>query len=72
VGYGLARWVCQSISDIVRASRHPYRPDVEAYAQKNSPDDDRDIFIAMILNVIERINEGVLARDRIKPLEFKA
>ena len=72
MGYDLARWVCQPISDIVRACRHPSRPDLEAYAQKSIPDDDRDIFIAMILNAIERINEGVLARYRIRPLEFRA
>lgn len=59
------------IGDIIRACRHPYRPEVETFARENIPDKDRDIFVAMVLNDIERLNEGVLARYRLRPSEFK-
>ncbi len=60
------------IGDIVRACRQPYRLHVEEFARNNIPENDKKIFIEMVLNDIERLNEGVLARYKIRPSEFSA
>lgn len=61
----------QLVGDIVRAGQTQYTAVVEATAQVIA-ENDRANFIAMALDDIRRLHEGVLARYRLTPAEFRA
>lgn len=58
------------VGDIVRSQQIPYTQNVIAYAQTHIPAADCEYFIAMALDDIQRLHEGVLVRYRLSPAEF--
>jgi len=61
----------QLVGDVVRAGQVQYSAMVEEYAQQIA-ELDRANFIAMALDDIRRLHEGVLVRYRLSPAEFRA
>lgn len=61
----------QIVGDVVRSAQTQYTATVESYAQQIA-DSDRTTFIAMALDDIRRLHEGVLVRYRLTPAEFRA
>lgn len=61
----------QLVGDVVRAGQIQYTAMVEAFAAQ-IPDNDRTAFIAMALDDIRRLHEGVLVRYRLTPAQFRA
>lgn len=61
----------QLVGDVVRTGQSRYTAMVKVYA-KAIPENDRANFIAMALDDIRRLHEGVLARYRLTPAEFRA
>lgn len=59
------------VGDVVRAAEAHYTAMVEAAAQSIA-DNDREGFVAMALDDIRRLHEGVLVRYRLTPAEFHA
>lgn len=55
----------------MRAGQTQYTAMVETYAQVIA-ENDRANFIAMALDDIRRLHEGVLVRYRLTPAEFRA
>ena len=60
----------QLVGDIVRAGQTQYTAMVEATALAIA-ENDRANFIAMALDDIRRLHEGVLVRYRLTPAEFR-
>jgi Fic family protein len=61
----------QLVGDVVRAGQTQYTSTVEAFAEKIT-ENERAVFIAMALDDIRRLHEGVLVRYRLTPAEFRA
>jgi hypothetical protein len=59
------------VGNVVRAGQTQYTVMVETYAQVIA-ENDRANFIAMALDDIRRLHEGVLVRYRLTPAEFRA
>ena len=60
----------QLVGDVVRSGQTQYTSMVESYAQQIA-DSDRTTFVAMALDDIRRLHEGVLVRYRLTPAEFR-
>jgi Fic family protein len=60
----------QLVGDIVRAEAVPYTAMVEDYAQRIDAAD-RPLFVAMALEDIRRLHEGVLVRYRLTPAQLR-
>jgi len=60
----------QLVGDVVRAGQVQYSAMVEDYAQQIT-EGDRATFIAMVLDDIRRLHEGVLVRYRLSLAEFR-
>jgi len=61
----------QLVGDVVRAGQVQYSMSVEEYAQQVA-EPDRAHFVAMALDDIRRLHEGVLVRYRLSPAQFRA
>ena len=61
----------QLVGDIVRGGYTSYSSVVENFAQSIA-EPDRATFVAMALDDIRRLHEGVLVRYRLSPAEFRA
>jgi len=60
----------QLVGDVVRAEQTQYTATVEAFATQ-IPSNDRNAFIAMALDDIRRLHEGVLVRYRLTLAQFR-
>ncbi len=58
------------VGEIVRSQQIPYTQRVITFAQTQIPTTEREYFIAMVLDDIQRLHEGVLVRYRLSPKEF--
>ena len=58
------------VGEIVRSQQIPYTQTVITFAQTQIPETEREYFIAIVLDDIQRLHEGVLVRYRLSPQEF--
>jgi hypothetical protein len=58
------------VGDIVRSQQIPYKQAVIDYAKTEIAVTECEYFIAMVLDDIQRLHEGVLVRYRLSPKEF--
>jgi hypothetical protein len=64
--------IYEIVGDVVRRLEIHARDDVTTYAEQHVDDQDRDRFIALVLDDLRRLHEGVIARYRLKPSEYAA
>jgi len=60
------------IGKVVRELEIPSRPVVRSYAGKKIQDEERELFVDMVMDDLRRLHEGVIARYRIRPSEYNA
>lgn len=58
------------VGEIVRSEQIPYTQTVTTYAQAQISETEREYFIAIALDDIQRLHEGILVRYRLSPKEF--
>jgi hypothetical protein len=64
--------ICEIVGAVVRRLQVDARDDVTAYAAQHVEEKDRERFVALVLDDLRRLHEGVIARYRLKPSEFAA
>ena len=64
--------IYEIVGIVVRQLRIQARDHVTTYARQEVGDDDRENFIALVMDDLRRLHEGVIARYRLKPSEFTA
>jgi hypothetical protein len=62
--------IYELVGAIVRALRIDARGDVVAFAEQHIDSADRERFVAMVMDDLKRLHEGVIARYRLRPSEF--
>ncbi len=60
------------VGTVVRELKIQARDAVQGYAEANVPMNDRELFVAMVMEDLKRLHEGVIARYKIRPSEYAA
>jgi len=60
------------VSDIVKNQIHDFERVIKRYADKHLRQEDRHAFVEMVKMEIKHLHPGIIARYRIKPLDFAA
>lgn len=62
--------IYELVGEVVRQLRIDARDQVAAYAEQQIDEAERERFVAMVMDDLKRLHEGVIARYRLRPSEF--